>query len=167
MSLQKELSSLKTIGRGMYTVCKQIDNLSVYLITNCPTKEAYSTGWIESNLFPCLEFVDILDNGKKVYKSPYYPKLPLSTLDRDSYMMYRTLRDWSAQYYPNYYRLTNAASYLIDKAGNLPEGGLRDDIIQAIETLKNWSKNVHFEISPRNVRAVNGKLLLLDCFFID
>ncbi|UZT50044.1 hypothetical protein [Enterobacter phage 01_vB_Eclo_IJM] len=40
------------------------------------------------------------------------------------------------------------------------------DVLMALDACANFGSDIQFEISPRNVRAVNGKLILVDCFFL-
>lgn len=42
----------------------------------------------------------------------------------------------------------------------------RDHLLAAIDALYNYGDDVCFEISPRNVTAHKGKLILLDCFLM-
>ena len=39
-------------------------------------------------------------------------------------------------------------------------------LLGAIDALTNYGQDIRFEISPRNVAAHNGNLILLDCFFM-
>ena len=43
---------------------------------------------------------------------------------------------------------------------------LKEVMIEALEACGNYGSDVAFEISPRNVAVKDGKLILLDCFFM-
>ena len=43
---------------------------------------------------------------------------------------------------------------------------VKADLCCALDACGNWSTNVMFEISPRNIAVDNGQLVLLDCFFL-
>jgi hypothetical protein len=39
-------------------------------------------------------------------------------------------------------------------------------MLDALDACANYGNDVCFEISPRNVAVKNGKLVLMDCFFM-
>jgi hypothetical protein len=138
----------------------------VILESRCNVKECMALGWFpESSLFPAITFSDLESNkdGFKVYKMPLY------TTNSRSVKSIICKED-----YENIYLPLRKICFVIDykdfkdqlfKVG--VSDGVREIILEAYEACMNYGSDVGWEISPRNVAATSeGKLVLLDCFFI-
>lgn len=143
----------KFIGKGAFTKAYLHSDNKVILISRDPVKEAMSLGGFpKSSLFPTIR----LDSG--VYKTKYYPKESVTTLKGIHRKYYECLRDLynnNACYgYESTYKLFQRIKYKY----------LRETLIDALNSINNETAN--FEFTPRNIRVSNGKLILLDCFFL-
>ncbi|UVX31924.1 hypothetical protein A2a_b_00017 [Klebsiella phage VLCpiA2a] len=162
---------MKFIGKGSFTKCFLMDcGKRVQLVTCDPIKEAMAWGWFpDSPLFPKLSFISL-----GVYEMDYMPSSRglKGELEPEQWEIYKALRDCFAknvqvtrrdELYHAWYESfeMHADAY----AGSYIEVAFRD-LMEALDTCSNFGTDVAFEISPRNVRAVNGKLVLLDCFFL-
>lgn len=162
---------MKLIGKGTFTKAYLLEcGTSVFLESTCPIKECMSLGWFpESTLFPEIERLDDIEKQSKIvytYKMEFYPKpLSLKTeLEPREYLLYQELRKLKITPPMNRHLLFNEWH----KAFNsLPdEFRLESEILrEALDACGNFGSDIAFEISPRNVRVKNGKLILLDCFF--
>ena len=162
---------MKFIGKGSFTKCFLMDcGKRVQLVTCDPIKEAMAWGWFpDSPLFPKLSFVSL-----GAYEMDYLPgsRGLKSELEPEQWELYKILRDC----FLNNVKVTRGDDlyrawyeafemYADSYAGGYAESAFRD-LIEALDACSNFGSDVAFEISPRNVRAVNGKLVLLDCFFL-
>jgi len=146
----------------------------VLLRTIDPIKECMALGWFpDSELFPEVKKTDFedIDDSFQIFESPVY-------LQGRSMKALVCKDDWEGVYLPlvqlyktiNYgYRVYEWHHSFIQAVNNCV--GLREDAKEAIkeayEACMNFSEKVKFEISPRNIAATeDGKLILLDCFFI-
>jgi hypothetical protein len=87
-------------------------------------------------------------------------------LNPRDYRLYKELRNLHAS------ALSRPSKMVIDNTRAMFEK-LSDDfsiekdiLLQAVDACSNYSTNVYFEISPRNVAVKDGKLILLDVFFL-
>ena len=163
---------MKRIGNGTFTTAYLKDARTVLLKSEDPIKECMANGWFPScRLFPKVKYAG-LENTKEGfawYEMKYMaPSRSLKReLDPDQWALYKAIRwswlnvgwgtksgfDWTykmlanlKKHYPQYKRQHR-------------------QLLEAWEATMNYGSDIAFEISPRNVRAVNGKLVLLDCFF--
>lgn len=151
-----DLTGHKFVGSGQFTRAYQTPNKKhVILFSLDPVKEYMGLGWFpECGLFPKIE---TLDYG--TYKSKYYPIVSLKELNRRHREYYDICRDIHlVQLAQGYHQLFKAFS-------NIKYKYLREALVDALTCINN--ENVQFEISPRNIRVHKGKLILLDCFFIE
>lgn len=156
----------KLIGKGSFTKAYLLDSDKVELHSIDPAKECMALwGFGDSYLWPILE-----SKGDQVYTMDYFPKTPSlkNSLEPRQYQLYSALRklvpylsyghkahDWE---YSDHWRTqfeSLPAEFEEEKQA----------LLEAVDSLGNYGQDIQFEISPRNVRAVNGKLCLLDCFF--
>lgn len=162
---------MKFIGKGSFTKCFLLDcGKRVQLVTCDPIKEAMAWGWFpDSPLFPKLSFVSL-----GVYEMDYMPgsRGLKSELEPEQWELYKALRACFAknvdvQREDDLYQAWYASFETCAEgfAGSHIEVAFRD-LMEALDACANFGSDVAFEISPRNVRAVNGKLVLLDCFFL-
>jgi hypothetical protein len=146
----------------------------VLLRTIDPVKECMALGWFpDSELFPEVKMTDFedLDDSFQVFESPVYLQgrsmkslvckedweevyLPLKQIFQTMSWGFRS-SDW-------HYAFINAVDNCVGLRYNV-----KDAVKKAYEGCMNFSERVKFEISPRNIAATeDGKLILLDCFFI-
>lgn len=161
---------MKLIGKGAFTKCFLQDcGTKVMLISKDPIKECMGWGWFpESKHFPRVTTIDT-----ECYEMAYIPKVALkANLDADNWQLYQVLRDCFSRspvvnnkndLYHEWYKIFSRA---LDISHNpVVRGGL-EDVLAALDACANYGSDIQFEISPRNVRAVNGTLVLMDCFFM-
>ncbi len=164
------IKGLKSIGKGTFTKCYLNScGESVTLITCDPIKECIANGWFpESELFPKVEHVDYCERtDRNIYTMEYYPRTKglKSVLDVDQWKIYQTLckvyqgLSYHSNIYEGYQKLYKAFESIQDQE-------LREIMIDALDACSNYGSDVGFEISPRNVAVKNGKLILLDVFFM-
>ena len=161
---------MRLIGKGAFTKCYlNDDGVTVTLRTKDKAKECLAL-WgytdFDSYLFPSLERLDYDHNGVGTYSMQYYaPTKGLKNhLENRQWELYQALRKLTPAFggnskrYKDYWH--NAFNSLSDDFEEEKEA-----LNQALDSLGNYGTDIQFEISPRNVRVINGKLLLLDCFF--
>lgn len=155
---------MKLIGKGSFTKAYLNDTEdTVYLLTNDPVKECMVHGWFpESELFPKIEFSDIEPYD---YMMEYHPRTKglKSFLDADQYQIYKDLRNVKSFIGMNKY---DAYHHYYEQFEALDNKELGSVMVEALDACTNYGSDIGFEISPRNVAVKNGKLILLDCFFI-
>lgn len=168
----KATQGKKKIGRGAFsTVYKETDT-TVLIVSSDPVKECMSLGWFpESPLFPEVERVEISfdEKGNCLYRMEYLsrPSSLKKNLDAEHWKIYKTLRDYFSTLFPPFQK---DRSYEVLKAAfqdcleAFPE--CLEALENALEALANYGSDMWFEISPRNVAVKDGKLILLDCFFM-
>ncbi len=151
----------KLIGSGTFTKCYQISESRVSLVTVDPIKDLYSMGWLDNDLFPVMERVDC-----GVYEMDYLPRDSSlkGALDTDQWIIYKTLREIAKANV----RITNPYDgyTVLHKAfEQIANERLRETMLSALNQVANYSSEIGFEVSPRNVTHKGGKLILLDVFF--
>lgn len=161
------VKGLKKLGKGLFTECFELNDSEVLLVSEDPLKEVYSMGWLCDTLFPVTEKIDYLSSGESVYKMKRYTKVSSlkNSLEAEQYEIYKTLRKVQdvLQCPRNLYDSYNAVH---EAFSTIENEELRDKMIEALDDVANYGSDVMFEISPRNVAVDNGKLILLDCFFM-
>ena len=155
---------MKRIGKGSFTTAYlQDDGHTALLKSTDYIKECMAHGWFpESALFPIINFTDT----PHTYTMEYYPKVKSlkDNLDPDQYLIYKQLRALlpCAKYCSRPHDYHAMWHTLFD---TLPSD-LKEVMKEALDACANYGTDVQFEISPRNVATKNGRLILLDCFFI-
>lgn len=162
---------MKLIGRGAFTKCYLKDcGKRVILVSSDPIKECMAWGWFpESPLFPEVKMIEA-----GTYEMDYIPPTRglKAHLDDDQWQLYQVLRDCfsrspvfsrPAELYHKWYEIFQAA-HDRSESETVREGLM--DVLMALDACANFGTDIKFEISPRNVRAVDGKLILVDCFFL-
>lgn len=158
---------MKLIGKGTFTKAYLLESGEVLLKSCDPIKECMAHGWFpDSGLFPTLSFEN-WDTYEPSYKMKYYPKvksLKASLVPRD-YKFYSLLRKLSIGWVARSYDLLGVWRKAFE---SLPQEfeEEKEALISAIEACANFGQDVLFEISPINVAVDNGRLVLLDCFFL-
>lgn len=161
---------MKLIGQGSFSKVYQKDKNTVLIYSNDPIKECLSWDFFPSSrLFPKVERIDYLDDGRGIYEMPFYPRVTSlkNTLKPSQYESYKELRrvfQYSSTIhinnkYDGYTRLFKAFK-------TIKKRHLRETMLQALDACSNYGPDIGFEISPRNVAVKNGNLILLDCFFM-
>ena len=158
--------TVKRIGSGAFTKAYLMESGRVLLRSCDPIKEAMAYGWFpQSEYFP---EVAVLDNG--VYEMQYYPRVRSlkSALAPAQWKIYKSLRNLWNEYrgkcrdYFDWYKVFEREA--TDEYG-VPEHVVQI-ILEALNACSNYDASVNFEISPRNVAAQDGQLVLLDCFYL-
>ena len=160
------MRTVKRIGSGAFTKAYLMENGRVLLRSCDPIKEAMAWGWFpKSEYFP---EVSVLDEG--VYEMQYYPRVRSlkSALAPAQWAIYKSLRNLYNAYmgtcrdYFDWYKVFEQEA--------ADDYGVPDDVVQiileALNACSNYGQSVNFEISPRNVAAQDGQLVLLDCFYL-
>lgn len=154
---------MKLIGKGAFTKAYKLDNGDVLLKSCDPIKECMAFGWFpDSPRFPEVNWT----NTQGEYTMDYFPYSAglKNKLDPIEWELYQTLRGLD-HYEPNKYNYYNT---WYKKFEALPDrfAEAREALLDALSACSNYGSDVQFEISPRNVRVVEGKLVFMDCFFI-
>lgn len=86
---------MELIGRGSFSKVYKKDNKTVLIYSTDPIKEGLALDFFPSSrLFPKVERIDYLDDGKGVYEMPFYPRVTSlkNTLKPSQYEIYKELR---------------------------------------------------------------------------
>ena len=157
---------MKLIGKGEFTKAYLNEKGRVILHSTDRVKECISMGWFPCHrMFPAIER---LENGcdYQAYEMEYFqrPSSLKDSLTARQYRLYKELRKLSV------YAQRNCDSYIewINAFKTLPSEfkAEKEALLEAVDSLLNYSTGIRFEISPRNVAVKGRKLILLDCFFI-
>lgn len=154
---------MKLIGKGTFTKAYLMDTGKVFLRSDCWAKEALALFPVAGELFPRLE-----KTGCGEYVMDYYQKTKSlkNYLKVEEYNFYVILRHIFSAHAGKGYRYWHK---IFADAYFKYEGMYKSkffELCEYLDTLANYDdESICFEISPRNVRSVDGKLLLLDCFF--
>lgn len=158
------------IGKGTFTTAYVLPDGTVELISCDHIKECMSMGWFpDSRLFPEIEQVrDYGEDGfTRVYHMQYYerPRSLKSAMSSHDWAFYKVLRGLDSGCVDNMYMLHNMWHEAFD---TIPDefADEREDLKEALDACGNYGGDICFEISPRNVAVENGRLILLDCFFV-
>lgn len=153
----------KLIGKGAFTRAYQIAANKVEILTVCPAKECYAM-FSQGNPFaPIIESIDTLDDGRRVFHMPLYPKMKAYTkqLNEQSLHIYRELRKlrYDATSYNDFCCMVDNLDLTEQQMIDIKS--LAGDVCNGIDC-----HNLRFEISPRNIACDEaGNLVMLDCFF--
>jgi hypothetical protein len=158
----------KLIGKGSFSkVYRQGESDHVTIVSADPCKEAQALFLsADCQFFAPLERFFYDDDGNGHYRQKYLGKTDQAItklLDSDNMALYRALRALPVITEKNSYGLlynqfeTIAENPVFEIACN--------ELIEMLQCVSNYTDNIGFEISPRNIRAINGKLVFLDCFF--
>lgn len=149
---------MKLIGKGLFSKVYQLNENQVFIKSECYVKECLSL-FTDAKHFPKLERIDYQE-----YVCEYYPKVKSlkSELCENDYKVYQELRKLDTH-------TTNAYDGL-DKCRSefekITNDSFRESLLEVLDDLSNYGSDIRFEISPRNVAVKDGKLILLDVFFI-
>lgn len=147
---------MKRFATGLFSTA-YLDGEHVILKSICRAKECLALfGFGDSNYWPQIERID-----SYVYKMPFYQPLKKSSVDADQWVLYQALRAHTQAFQSYVPRETSYERY--DRL--YAHWAVYPFIQEAIEALSNYGQDIDIEISPRNVKTLNGKLVLLDIFF--
>ena len=161
------------IGKGMFSKAYLLPCGNVEIHSTDKIKECMALwGFGDCYLWPTIERTDTFWKGDslvQVYKMPFYEKVtaPKQQLNAQAYELYKLLRDMEVPvnlprgHYerPDYWR---------EQFQTLPDKFAieRQALLEAVDSIQNYTYNIGFEISPRNISVGEfGDLILLDCFF--
>lgn len=159
----------KPIGKGSYTKAYLLPDNKVILASNDPIKECMALGWFpDSDRYPVIDwFLWLEQEDVQFYSMGYYPycRALSQLLLPDEMRLYSALRKLHARLpskperklFPRYINEMILPTWP-DAAQALLDGY---NVCLNVDT-----HGVGFEISPRNVRVHEGKLIFMDCFFI-
>lgn len=148
------MTTLPLIGKGLFSKVYKLNEKQVLIKSTCWSKECLAL-FVEAKHFPKLEVV-----GEKEYVCEFYPRVKSlkDSLKPSHYKVYQQLRQID--------RLTTGGyddlKYLFNTVSNK---SFRESLLNTLDDMTNYSLEVCFEISPRNVAVKNGNLILLDVFF--
>lgn len=156
------MSSYKQIGKGYFTTAYIDSSKRVYLKTTDPIKECMASYFPNSSYFPKVEISTVEGFD---YEMKYYDKVvsPKRDLNEKSYLIYQELRDIfkNGMYEASYDTWYKAFKRIKSSKG------VKSALLGALDSIANYSQNIGFEISPRNIKRTDkGNIILLDCFFL-
>lgn len=160
------MQTVKRIGSGAFTKAYLMENGRVLLRSCDPIKEAMAYDWFpKSGYFPEIA---VLDEG--VYEMQYYPRVPSlkSALAPAQWEVYKSLRNIWTEYRGKCRDYFDWFKVFEQEAAD--DYDVPADVVQlildALNACSKYDSSVNFEISPRNVAAQDGQLVLLDCFYL-
>lgn len=159
----------KLVGKGCFSKVYENpeDPSSVLIVSCCPTKECMSFGWGNSgDLFPKLERLDDCGDFQCFKMKRYSKTRKIKPFISDhQWQLYRALGGLMCKFKP-----PSKISYCHwqEQFESLPDEfeDEKSQLLEMLDALANYGDDMCFEISPRNIAIDNGKLILLDCFFM-
>lgn len=149
---------MELIGKGAFSKVYKLNDKRVLIKSVCYAKECLSIN-VNSVWFPKLRRVDYNE-----YVCEYYPKVKSlkESLNPDHYRLYQELRKLRVYCEnPNdYYNLWR------EEFQKVSNRSLKTTLLDFLDHLCGYGTQIGFEISPRNVAVKNGKLILLDVFYM-
>lgn len=156
-----ETKGLKQIGKGLFSKVYRLNENEVLIKSICQVKECISNEWHNSvDIFPELKRVE-----DETYICEYYDavKSLKESLNPEHYAIYKELRSLSVGYVKNPYDLYSEWYKQFETLSNIE---YKEALLDMIDNLSNYGSQISFEISPRNVAVKEGRLILLDVFFM-
>lgn len=134
-----------------------MDGEHVILKSICRAKECLALfGFGDSEYWPQIEQVE-----RYVYRMTFYQPLKKDSLSPDQWALYQALRAHTQAFQNHVPRETSYNRFDRLYAHWQPFPFIQE----ALESLTNYGQDIDIEISPRNVKTLNGRLILLDIFF--
>lgn len=147
---------MKRFATGLFSTA-YLDGEHVILKSICRAKECLALfGFGESEYWPQIECID-----SYMYKMPFYQPLKKSSLDADQWALYQALKAHADNFQSWLCKESECDRY--DRLYNYWQPF--PFIQEALEQLRNYGDDIAIEISPRNVKTLNGRLVLLDLFY--
>lgn len=152
---------MKLIGKGAFS--RVYDNGDTVIIkTKDLAKEALAL-WVDNDRFPSIERLEY--DEISTYEMPKYEKTKgiKNKVNGYEWDLYKWLRDnvsienFGKHDYSTLYNMFN------DMPEEFAED--RDKLIDALDDMSNYGQDICFEISPRNVFIVEGRIIFADVFF--
>lgn len=163
---------MKKLGQGSFTTAFLEDSGTVLLHSVDFVKECAGYGWTpEHRLFPEIERLEDVspNNDLRAYRMEYFPRVKSlkSNLEPREWLLYQTLRKLSIVMGAGHDR-HNFSQRWREEFQTLPDEfeDEKQGLLEMVDALANYGEDACFEISPRNVAVKEGKLILLDCFFL-
>lgn len=150
----------KMIGRGAFSkVYKNQGEDFVTIVSNDPAKDCAALFPVCSDHFAKIERIGF-DGDNYVYRMEYLEKTGKikENVSLQAWQFYRLLAKdgWSVKGYHE----------IRDWFESLPDCDEKEALLEYVDNFANYcNKSMRFEISPRNVRVKDGKIVFLDCFF--
>lgn len=167
------LKGKKRIGKGYFSTVYQETETTVLIVSSDPVKECMAMGWFpNSRLFPKVERLDydFDDEGNALYRMKYFNRVSSlkNNLLPKHYKFYRVLKDYFSLIWApsNFNESFEVLKDHFQKALKSEFAREKQILLEAVDSLANYGDDMWFEISPRNVAVSNGRLILLDCFFM-
>lgn len=153
---------MKLIGKGLFSKVYKVSEKQVLVKTDDPVKECFAL--FLSNDYDIFPDYEITENNNE-YLCEYYPKVKSlkNELLPEHYAIYKELRALNIDRSGNRHMYYNKWREQFETVSNET---YREGLIEALDELTNYGSDICFEISPRNVAVKDGKLILLDVFFI-
>jgi hypothetical protein len=85
-------------------------------------------------------------------------------LKPEHYQLFRELSKLRISHVPNRY---NLADKWREQFKTISNKKYKNALLDMVDVLGNYGTDINFECTPRNVAVKNGKLILLDVFFMD
>lgn len=168
--------TLKLIGKGAFSRVYSIpsNDKEVFIKTCDPVKECLANGWMpDSDRFPKTRHFTSLEGEEGLIMEKFEKASSLKkALIPSEYEIYSKLlaifKNLAIDYdYINLVRKGTSHHYLFNAFENSTlDNDTKELILEALDSVANFGQDVCFEISPRNVAVREGKLVLLDVFFI-
>ncbi len=165
------MNTSKFIGKGTFSRVYLMENNRVMIRSTDPIKECMAHGWFpESRFFPEVSLVDY-----GVYEMEYYPRASSlkGALDKEDYALYQTLRTMADVFRARAVNIRDAERHselheVINKfeQDNPQFSEAFEALREAVDACGNYGTDIGFEVSPRNVAVKEGKLILLDVFYM-
>lgn len=150
---------LPLIGKGTFSKVYRLNEKEVLIKSNDPVKECMAL-FIDSFLLPKITRLDNND-----YTMEYFA--PVKSLKESllpaQYELYKELRSLSVGCVNN---SNNLYFEWRKQFETITNEDVKEDLLQIMDCLADYGSDISFEISPRNVAVKDGKLVLLDCFFL-
>lgn len=152
------------IGKGVFSTVYKSGRNKVLIKSRDKVKECMAIGFFpNSKLFPVLTQVGISEDGAwQFYEEKFYPKVAsikqnVAPFEWEFYQVLRHIRSgpWGFEHLHKTFDTIPGKFWAKRQA-------LKD----AVDAIRNYSDDISFEISPRNVAVHKNRLVLLDCFLI-
>ena len=163
------MSKAEVIGRGAFTKVWG-DGKDAYIASTCVAKQAISDMY-EHPMIPKLEYLGVVPYKEdiKIYKAPRYEKIvrPSEQLSPRHYLYYKQLTKAFRRDYGGYGSAWGFGTISAKLQESELTPYLRDVLMDMLTYTSSYlgQHGVCMEVSPRNLMAYKGKLILNDLFF--
>lgn len=170
MFFKNQVKNLQLVGKGAFSKCYRETESTVLLVSCDPLKECQALFANYDKLIPKIERLDYdcTESGINwhLYRMVNFGQTDMgvySKLDSHNKKLFKELKRINDKItIKGYYDLFHLFDELPSEFSE--EREILQDYIG--DLCNNCTpEKLRFEFSPRNIRAVNGQLILLDCFF--